>query len=542
MQDDFLETLRNSFFFIYISVLLSWCLVSGSLQFSNTVELEIKAYRLQQFDFISISRGSRAWKVMYDAVSLKSNALRRCLIVDWKDLLAVDLNSVLGHAVGGALIILPYNIDDLSSANRLALEKLDRDLYSLNTNMAVYLTYGNAEIIALLDEVNVFSQKVSSATQQLFNSIAASTFQFLSSSSVTNNAIIPNAANIVGRLWASDRNSPTVVVVAHYDSHSAVPSLSQGADSNGSGVAALLELLAILSQFYASTVTRPKYNIVFLLSAGGKFNYQGSRQWIEDNIEKQPDHSIEMVICLDTIGNDNGLTVHVSKMPSDSSSIGKIYTYLKMFTSSSRTLSIISKKINLNADVLSWEHERFSIRRLPALTISRLKSHTDPIRTSLLDSSKQLNFQALEANINCIAEALLAYLLVLPDPNCTNSNNGSLYSVLNKDNRNGRVQQWIKLFGAEPRPLAGNNDHIIASLKDTVARLSSGHVTVEPVSLLDVSLYGVLEDQLVAHRVKPAIFELILALFISVYLFGIYFVALNIQLYIEKTLVKLKKS
>lgn len=55
-----------------------------------------------------------------------------------------------------------------------------------------------------------------------------------------------------GRLWASDRNSPTVVVVAHYDSHSAVPSLSQGADSNGSGVAALLELLAILSQFYAS--------------------------------------------------------------------------------------------------------------------------------------------------------------------------------------------------------------------------------------------------------------------------------------------------
>lgn len=25
--------------------------------------------------------------------------------------------------------------------------------------MAVYLTYGNAEIIALLDEVNVFSQK-----------------------------------------------------------------------------------------------------------------------------------------------------------------------------------------------------------------------------------------------------------------------------------------------------------------------------------------------------------------------------------------------
>lgn len=82
----------------------------------------------------------------------------------------------------------------------------------------------------------------------------------------------------------------------------------------------------------------------------------------------------------------------------------------------------------------------------------------------------------------------------------------------------------------------------ISKIFEIIFRLSSGHVTVEPVSLLDVSLYGVLEDQLVAHRVKPAIFELILALFISVYLFGIYFVALNIQLYIEKTLVKLKKS
>lgn len=32
---------------------------------------------------------------------------------------------------------------------------------------------------------------------------------------------------------------------------------------------------------------KPKYNMIFLLTAGGKFNYQGSRQWLEEHVEKQ---------------------------------------------------------------------------------------------------------------------------------------------------------------------------------------------------------------------------------------------------------------
>lgn len=47
----------------------------------------------------------------------------------------------------------------------------------------------------------------------------------------------------------------------------------------------LLELVRLFSNLYSDPKTHGKFNIVFLLSGGGKMNYQGSKKWLEDQLD-----------------------------------------------------------------------------------------------------------------------------------------------------------------------------------------------------------------------------------------------------------------
>lgn len=47
----------------------------------------------------------------------------------------------------------------------------------------------------------------------------------------------------------------------------------------------LLELVRLFSLLYSDPKTHGKYNIVFLLTGGGKINYQGSKKWLEDQLD-----------------------------------------------------------------------------------------------------------------------------------------------------------------------------------------------------------------------------------------------------------------
>ncbi|VDN86478.1 unnamed protein product [Brugia pahangi] len=134
------------------------------------------------------------------------------------------------------------------------------------------------------------------------------------------------------------------------------------------------------------------------------------------------------------------------------------------------------------------------------------------------------------------------YVLNLPNAKCAREENVSTCSIMAPGDINRkRLSNWMRQFGSKSRSLAANNDWLISNLRDTVIRYTSGQTVVEPVSVAEVSLYGILEDRLTAHRAKPAIFELLLAAIIALYLSALYFVAPVLQTSVEAVLVKFKK-
>lgn len=118
------------------------------------------------------------------------------------------------------------------------------------------------------------------------------------------------------------------------------------------------------------------------------------------------------VICLDTVSASNDLFMHVSKPPKENSSGGLFYKELKAVSQYLNTSNVegVHKKINLAEEILAWEHERYSIRRLPAATLSTLKSHEDPLRTTILDVIKEGQVDRLYKHTKVISEALARHI------------------------------------------------------------------------------------------------------------------------------------
>lgn len=46
-------------------------------------------------------------------------------------------------------------------------------------------------------------------------------------------------------------------------------------------------------------------------------------------------------------------------------------------------VGVVHKKIRLSEDLLAWEHERFSLKKVPAATLSTLPNHRDLRRSSM---------------------------------------------------------------------------------------------------------------------------------------------------------------
>ncbi|PIC50582.1 hypothetical protein B9Z55_001427 [Caenorhabditis nigoni] len=555
MQEEIIDFFRNPALFIYITLMMTVCVVHGSQQVGDVVETEFHAYRLHQYEISGNMYGSRNHRVSYEAVSLSARALRRTMVTTWREFLTHDVDDMWSIATGAVLIFIPDNIDELNDIDRKAFLDLEVKLLNVKTDLAVYVAPHNDDAASILHDVSTRAEKAPSAVQQLIQSLSGNTISITSSDQIPELPDSYKPSNVVGRLSSGDRASLTIAFVAHYDTSSTVPGISTGTDSNGSGIVALLELLAVLSKFYDTPSTRPPYNLLFIWTAAGKLNYQGTRHWIDefqkgnegadflDSGLNRKDDRIDLAICIESIGRKtDGLYMHAGKTPSENSAAAQLFRRLNKIAPNKKT-ELVTKKISLTT-ASAWEHEKFNIKRMPAVTLSTLASPSGPARNSILDLPSTLDEEELMDNIRLIAESVLGYILGLPEAGpSSDSRIKSEVSMLSKDAIDKqRVHHFIRQFASRPRPVGDRHatESVVSNLASVAA--AYGQVFKSAVTITDAKTFGITQNRLVAERVKPAVFELVIAAGVFGYLSVFYYVATHSQKSVEGAVSAIRRS
>lgn len=299
-------------------------------------------------------------------------------------------------------------------------------------SIPVYFSKYNSELDGVIDDIsNIKSdgQQRDTALAELVSSVSANGYQVSVSGThhaankhskipiiqgelfpvlkpkTSNGATAGGDSNLINKL-------PLIVITAHLDNFGLVNDHLTNVDG-----AVLLTLIDTFSKIHNSVGMAPKYRLLFLLTESGTLlNFQGAKKWLDTNLEENVAlQNAEFVVCLDSIGvstEDETLYMHVSKPPKDGTHMNTFYKQLKQNAQryANATVEGVHKKINLADVQLAWEHERFSMKRMPAFTVSVLKSHKDALRTTIFEMSREQTLAVAERNAKILSETLANYI------------------------------------------------------------------------------------------------------------------------------------
>ncbi|KAK2862401.1 hypothetical protein Q5P01_001934 [Channa striata] len=332
--------------------------------------------------------GCRGAIVVAEARSADETVLtRRCVIMKVQDFTTEKYFEAQRQNAAAILILLPKNISNIPHETIQSFMVSESETLLKETLLPVYVAPEDEQLLYMYDEV-----KQAAATRTL--SIFIRAFQILVNNNAPIKAISDNSiVTLEGVLPGAGEDLPTIVVTAHYDSYGLAPWLSYGADSNGSGVTVLLELARLFQKLYSSPRTRPPYHLMFSLTGGGKYNFLGTKRWIEENLDHAESSllhdNVAFVLCLDTLANGDELHMHVSRPPKPETPMHHFIQHLEEVVASRFPwvkTSLVHKKINLVESTVAWEHERYSLRRIPGFTLSHLDDPKSELRGSILDT------------------------------------------------------------------------------------------------------------------------------------------------------------
>nr|XP_023699521.1 nicalin isoform X3 [Paramormyrops kingsleyae] len=491
---------------------------------------EFTVYRMQQYDLQGQPYGTRNAILNTEARTVEAEVLsRRCVMMRLLDFSYERYQKALRQSAGAVVIILPHNMSTMPQ-DIVQFMEMEPELLATETIVPVYFALEDDELLSIYEQtlMSSSSQGSASAAEVLLHTATANGFQMVTSGAQSKAMSDWAITSLEGRLaGVGGEDLPTIVLVAHYDSFGVAPWLSYGADSNGSGVSVLLELARLFSRLYTYKRTHAGYNLLFFVSGGGKFNYQGTKRWLEENLDHTESSllqdNVAFVLCLDTLGNGNSLHLHVSKPPKEGSPQHALLTELEMVISSQYPevkFSMVHKKINLADDTLAWEHERFGIRRLPAFTLSHLESHRSTLRSSIMDMRPHVDLKKLSRNTKIIAEALARVIYNLTEKGTPGDLQIFTEQMQVQKEHLSSVVDWLT---SQPRAaqLVDKDSSVVNTLEYHLGRYLKDvkkHTVKADKRDPEFVFYDQLKQTMNAYKVKPAIFDLLLAFCIAAYL------------------------
>ncbi|XP_031162877.1 nicalin-1 isoform X2 [Sander lucioperca] len=515
---------------------------------------EFTVYRMQQYDLQGQPYGTRNAILNTEARTVEAEVLsRRCVIMRLADFSYEEYQKALRQSAGAVVIILPKNMSAMPQDIVQQFMELEPEMLATETVVPVYFAMEDDELLSIYTQTltSSSSQGSLSAAEVLLHTATANGFQMVTSGAQSKAISDWAITSLEGRLaGVGGEDLPTIVMVAHYDSFGVAPWLSYGADSNGSGVSMLLELARLFSKLYTYKRTHAGYNLLFFVSGGGKFNYQGTKRWLEDNLDHTDSSllqdNVAFVLCLDTLGNGDSLHLHVSKPPKEGTPQYSLLKELEMVAASQFPevkFSMVHKKINLADDMLAWEHERFGIRRLPAFTLSHLPSHRLAQRSSIMDvrsvspssrhgageppAGPHVDVKKLSRNTKLVAEALARVIYNLTEKGAP----GDLQIFTEQMVQDEQLSAVVDWLTAQPRAaqLVDKDSSVVSTLEYHLGHYLKDvkrHYVKADKRDPEFVFYDQLKQTMNAYRVKPAIFDLLLAVCIAAYL-GMMYLAIQ---------------
>ncbi|KAL7396728.1 hypothetical protein ABVT39_010880 [Epinephelus coioides] len=515
---------------------------------------EFTVYRMQQYDLQGQPYGTRNAILNTEARTVEAEVLsRRCVIMRLVDFSYEEYQKALRQSAGAVVIILPKNMSAMPQDIVQQFMELEPEMLATETIVPVYFAMEDDELLSIYTQTltSSSSQGSLSAAEVLLHTATANGFQMVTSGAQSKAISDWAITSLEGRLaGVGGEDLPTIVVVAHYDSFGVAPWLSYGADSNGSGVSMLLELARLFSKLYTYKRTHAGYNLLFFVSGGGKFNYQGTKRWLEDNLDHTDSSllqdNVAFVLCLDTLGNGDSMHLHVSKPPKEGTPQYSLLKELETVVASQYPevkFSMVHKKINLADDMLAWEHERFGIRRLPAFTLSHLPSHRLAQRSSIMDvrsvspssrhgageppAGPHVDVKKLSRNTKLVAEALARVIYNLTEKGAP----GDLQIFTEQMVQDEQLSAVVDWLTAQPRAaqLVDKDSSVVSTLEYHLGHYLKDvkrHYVKADKRDPEFVFYDQLKQTMNAYRVKPAIFDLLLAVCIAAYL-GMMYLAIQ---------------